>query len=74
MIGLLHEYIDCFAWSNTEMPGLRRELVEHRLPIKPRFQRFKQRPIPFLPNLCPRINDKINKLLEASFIVHCSLC
>lgn len=26
---------DSFAWNYDEMPGLDRELVEHRLPIKP---------------------------------------
>jgi hypothetical protein len=34
MISLLKEYSDCFAWNYTEMPGLSREIVEHRLPIK----------------------------------------
>jgi hypothetical protein len=41
MIDLLKEYSDYFAWSYTEMPGLSRELVEHRLPIKPGFRPFK---------------------------------
>jgi hypothetical protein len=31
---LLKGYMCCFAWDYTEMPGLRRELVEHRLPLK----------------------------------------
>jgi hypothetical protein len=31
---LAHEFIDCFAWEYTEMPGLSRDLVEHRLSIK----------------------------------------
>jgi hypothetical protein len=31
MIGLLKEYSDCFAWNYTEIPGLSREIVEHRL-------------------------------------------
>jgi hypothetical protein len=31
---LLSEFVDCFAWSYIEMPGLDRELVVHRLPIK----------------------------------------
>ena len=29
LIKLLKEYVDCFAWNYTEMPGLSRELVEH---------------------------------------------
>nr|AAT73645.1 hypothetical protein [Oryza sativa Japonica Group] len=35
IIELLKEYVDCFAWEYHEMPGLSRELVEHRLSIKP---------------------------------------
>jgi hypothetical protein len=31
MMSLLREYSDCFAWDYTEMPGLDRSIVEHRL-------------------------------------------
>ena len=41
LIALLKEYVDCFAWSYTEMPGLSRDLVEHRLPIKKGFRPYK---------------------------------
>jgi hypothetical protein len=37
LIRLLKEYANCFAWEYQEMPGLSRELVEHRLPIKAGF-------------------------------------
>jgi hypothetical protein len=37
MITLLKEYADCFAWDYTEMPGLDRRIVEHRLPLKSGF-------------------------------------
>jgi hypothetical protein len=40
MIALLKEYSDCFAWDYTKMPGLDRSIVEHRLPLKKRFQPF----------------------------------
>jgi hypothetical protein len=33
MIGLLKEYSDCFAWNYTEMPGLSRDIVQHRLRV-----------------------------------------
>ncbi|XP_020107333.1 uncharacterized protein LOC109723399 [Ananas comosus] len=39
---LLKEYKYCFAWSYEEMPGLSREIVEHRLPIKKGFKPYKQ--------------------------------
>jgi hypothetical protein len=41
------------------MPGLSRELVEHRLTIKSGFRPFKQRLRSFRPNLLPRIKDEI---------------
>jgi hypothetical protein len=40
MIALLKEYSDCFAWDYTEMPGLDRRIVEHRLPLKKGFRSF----------------------------------
>jgi hypothetical protein len=41
---LLKEYKDCFAWDYSEMPGLDRCIVEHRLPIKPGYRPYKQPP------------------------------
>jgi len=39
---LLKEYKDCFAWDYTEMLGLDRSIVEHRLPIKSGFRPHQQ--------------------------------
>jgi hypothetical protein len=44
LIKLLKEYKDCFAWDYSEMPGLDRSIVEHRLPIKPGYRPYKQPP------------------------------
>ena len=44
LINLLKEYRDCFAWKYYEMPGLSRSIIEHRPPIKDRYQPFKQAP------------------------------
>jgi hypothetical protein len=71
MIGLLKEYSDCFTWNYTEMPGLSREIVEHRLPIKSGFRPFKQKARTFRRDLLPRIKDEIHRLLEANFIRPC---
>ena len=32
---LLREYVDIFAWSYQDMPGLSTKIVEHQLPMKP---------------------------------------
>ena len=50
LIKLLKEYVDCFAWSYSEMPSLIRDLVEHRLPIKADFRPYKQHARRFNPN------------------------
>jgi hypothetical protein len=41
LVALIKEYADCFAWEYHEMPGLSRQLVEHRLPIKAGFRPYK---------------------------------
>jgi hypothetical protein len=41
IIKLLRNYIDCFTRNYREIPGLNRELVEHRLPIKTGFRPYK---------------------------------
>ena len=43
LIKLLKEYIYYFAWEYSEMPGLSRDLVEHRLPIKAGFRPYNNR-------------------------------
>jgi hypothetical protein len=69
--GLITEFIDCFAWEYTEMPGLSRDLVEHKLPIKPEFRPFKQAPRSFNPLLHSHIKEEIDRLLKAKFIQPC---
>ena len=50
------------------MLGLDRPIVEHRLPIKPGYQLFKQTPRRFNPNVLDDIKKEIERLLEAKFI------
>nr|CAH66649.1 OSIGBa0146I21.6 [Oryza sativa]CAH66655.1 OSIGBa0092J07.1 [Oryza sativa] len=71
IIELLKEYVDCFAWEYHEMLGLSRELVEHRLPIKPGFRPYKQPPRHFNPLLYDRVKEEIDRLLKAGFIRPC---
>ena len=42
IMSLLQEFKDCFAWSYDEMSGLDRTLLEHCLPIRPKFHQFQQ--------------------------------
>ena len=65
LIKLLKEYVDSFEWEYSEMPGLSRDLVEHRLPIKASFRSFKQPSRRFNPVMYDRIKEEINYLLDA---------
>jgi hypothetical protein len=53
------------------MPSLDRSIVEHRLPIKPRYRPFQQYPRQCNPKIYPNIKAEITKLLEAGFIRQC---
>ena len=63
LIKLLKQYVDCFAWEYHEMPGLSRNLVEHRSPIKAGFRPYKQPARRFNPIMYDRIKAKINHYL-----------
>jgi len=68
---LLKEYKDCFAWDYTEMPGLDRSIVEHRLPMKSGFRPDQQPARRCNPNILLDIKAEITKLIEAKFIRQC---
>jgi hypothetical protein len=68
LIKLLKEYADCFAWNYNEMPGSSRDLVEHRLPIKPGFRPYKQPRRNFNPDIYDRVKEEVNRLLDASLL------
>ena len=40
ILTILQEFKDCFSWNYEKMPGLDRSVVEHHLPIKPKFHPF----------------------------------
>ena len=71
LIKLLKEYVNCFAWEYSEMSGLSRDLVEHRLPIKADFRHYKQPSRHFNPVMYDRIKEEINRLSDAGFIRSC---
>jgi hypothetical protein len=68
MIALLKEYADCFAWDYTEMPGLDRSIVEHRLPLKKGFRLFQQRARQMKAEVLEEVKKSAEKMLEAEFI------
>ena len=53
------------------MSGLDRSIVEHRLPIKPRYRPFQQAPRKFNSNVLDDIKKETERLLEVKFIRLC---
>ena len=68
IVELLKEYKDCFAWGYNEMPGLSREMVEHKLPIRLDKKPVKQIPRRFAPQVLSKIKEEIEILLKSKFI------
>jgi hypothetical protein len=71
MIALLKEYSDCFAWDDTEMPGLDRSIIVHWLPLKKGFWPFQQRARQMRTEVLEEVKKEIEKMLEAGFIRPC---
>uniref|UniRef100_A0A2N9J8K2 Reverse transcriptase domain-containing protein n=1 Tax=Fagus sylvatica TaxID=28930 RepID=A0A2N9J8K2_FAGSY len=68
ILKVLKKYKDCFAWSYTELPGLNRRLVEHRLPIKAGFEPYQQAPRRMAPDIILKVKEEIERLVAANFI------
>ncbi|KAL3513404.1 hypothetical protein ACH5RR_026121 [Cinchona calisaya] len=66
---LLNEFINCFAWDYTDMSGLDRKLVQHKILLKLGFKPYKQLPRQFsnsmrlrLPTMMSSDRTKLLKL------------
>jgi hypothetical protein len=60
--------LDVFAWKPSDMKGVPREVVEHKLNIKPGLKPVKQRLCRFNDEKRKVIDKKIKKLLSSGFI------
>jgi hypothetical protein len=50
------------------MPGIRREVIEHKLGIDPAFKPIKQKKRRYTPERHKTIQVEVNKLLKVGFI------
>ncbi|XP_050916816.1 putative tyrosine-protein phosphatase OCA1 [Lathyrus oleraceus] len=68
VISILKELRDCFAWDYNEIPGLSRDLVELKLPIKAGRKPVKQTPRRFAPEIMAKIKTEVERLFKSKFI------
>ena len=68
LISLLKEYVDVFAWSYQDMPGLDTDIVEHKLPLKPECPPVKQKLRRTHPDMAVKIKEEVLKQIDAGFL------
>ncbi|RDY04689.1 hypothetical protein CR513_11558, partial [Mucuna pruriens] len=68
LVQLLMEYVDIFAWSYRDMPGLDNEIVEHKIPLEPHYPLIKQKLRIMSPDVSLKIKEEMRKQLEAGFL------
>ena len=65
---VVKKFKDCFAWDYTEVLGLDRTLVEHRIPIKKEHLPHQQTPPRMANEVILKVKEEIKRLLQAGFI------
>ncbi|XP_060201150.1 uncharacterized protein LOC132629778 [Lycium barbarum] len=68
LIKLLKEYIDVFAWSYDDMPGLSTDIVSHKLSLDPSCPPIKQKKRNIKSDLSLKIKEEISKQFDAKVI------
>ncbi|GAU49442.1 hypothetical protein TSUD_407340 [Trifolium subterraneum] len=69
VIVLLREYVDIFAWSYQDMPGLDPEIVEHHLPLKLECPPVKQKLRRTHPDMALKIKEEVQKQIDVGFLI-----
>ncbi|KAI5394763.1 hypothetical protein KIW84_061398 [Lathyrus oleraceus] len=68
MVALLKEYVDIFAWSYQDMPGLDTDIVVHKLPLRADCPPVKQKLRRTRPEMAIKIKEEVQKQLDAGFL------
>ena len=68
LIDLLRSYLDVFAWSYEDMPGLDPTIGQHHLPILPHARPVKQKLRRLHPRWSLQVKEEIQKKLSVGFL------
>ncbi|XP_075097901.1 uncharacterized protein LOC142175221 [Nicotiana tabacum] len=68
LVELLRQYINVFAWSYNDIPGLNTDIVLHLLLTNPTRPPVKQKPKKFNPDLSLRIKEEVTKQIEENVV------
>ena len=64
----LQDNRDVFAWQPADMPGVPRELAEHKLKVYPQARLIRQKLHRFTPDKREAIHAELARLVAAGFI------
>nr|AAK26119.1 putative gag-pol precursor [Oryza sativa Japonica Group] len=68
LVSFLRANADVFAWRPADMPGVPREVIEHRLAVRPGARPVQQKVRRQAPERQAFIREEVARLLEAGFI------
>ena len=68
LLRLLRSYLDVFAWSYEDMPGLDPSIVQHHLPLVPHARPAKKQLRRLHPRWSLQVKEEIQKQLSVGFI------
>lgn len=68
LIELLESYLDVFAWSYEDMPGLDPNIVQHHLPLLPDAKPIKQKLRRMNSKWSVQVKEEIEKQVKAGFL------
>jgi hypothetical protein len=66
---LINQYYDVFAWSYSDMKTYDKNVMQHKIPLKPDTKPVRQKLRHLNPILLPIIEKEIKKLWEAKIIL-----
>ncbi|KAI5400198.1 hypothetical protein KIW84_065212 [Lathyrus oleraceus] len=69
LIELLREFLDVFAWSYEDMPGLDINIVQHFQPLKPECRSVKQKLRRTHPDMVVKIKEEVQKQIDVGFLM-----
>jgi hypothetical protein len=67
-LAFLEKNNDIFAWSTSDLVGVSRDIIEHKLQVSPNVKPKKQKLHQMLEEKIEAVKAKVQRLLDAGFI------
>ena len=68
LVQMFHDYVEVFAWSYKDMPGLDTDIVVHRLPTREDYPPVKQKVCRMRHDMSEKIKAEVMKKFDVGFL------